>query len=145
MLPLLSYQKLTNHIDDTTAPSATIMFGAAEVLGLTTAHAIWTALETTYNNSSVERIHSLRDSLRNLSKGTSTIQKLATIGQPVDEMDKLHWFVCGLRASFETFSTAIRMTKPSPTFRDLLSQAESHEMFLKSLQGLAIPPVAFFS
>ncbi|GJT25086.1 JmjC domain-containing protein [Tanacetum coccineum] len=132
MLPLLSYQKLTNHIDGTTAPSATIASGdqsilnpaftswndfdqravillnssiteeaAAEVLGLTTAHAIWTALETTYSNSSVERIHSLRDSLRNLSKGTSTISdygrqfkgicdKLAAIEQPVDEMDKLH-------------------------------------------------------
>ncbi|GJZ37029.1 zinc finger, CCHC-type containing LTR copia-type gag-polypeptide, partial [Tanacetum coccineum] len=93
MLPLLSYQKLTNHIDGTTAPSATITSGdqsipnpafttwndfdqravillnsslteeaAAEVLGLTTAHAIWTALETAYSNSSVERIHSLRDS-----------------------------------------------------------------------------------
>ncbi|GKA87819.1 hypothetical protein Tco_0809583 [Tanacetum coccineum] len=82
MLPLLSYQKLTNHIDGTTAPSATITKllnsslteeAAAEVLGLTTAHAIWTALETAYNNSSVERIHSLRDSLRNLSKGTSSI------------------------------------------------------------------------
>ncbi|GJX47314.1 hypothetical protein Tco_0272504 [Tanacetum coccineum] len=77
MHPLLSYQKLTNHIDGTTAPSATITSGdqsilnpafttwndfdqravillnsflteeaAAEVLGLTTAHAIWTALET---------------------------------------------------------------------------------------------------
>ncbi|GJS09734.1 zinc finger, CCHC-type containing LTR copia-type gag-polypeptide [Tanacetum coccineum] len=98
MLPLLSYQKLTNHIDGTTAPSATITSGdqsipnpafttwndfdqravillnsslteeaAAEVLGLTTAHAIWTALETAYSNSSVERIHSLRDSLRKLS------------------------------------------------------------------------------
>ncbi|GKD94219.1 putative RNA-directed DNA polymerase [Tanacetum coccineum] len=128
MLPLLSYQKLTNHIDGTTAPSATITSvillnsslteeAAAEVLGLTTAHAIWTALETAYSNSSVERIHSLRDSLRNLSKGTSTVSdygrqfkgicdKLAAIGQPVDEMDKLHWFVCGLGASFETFSTA---------------------------------------
>ncbi|GKE47260.1 retrovirus-related pol polyprotein from transposon TNT 1-94, partial [Tanacetum coccineum] len=61
--------------------------------------------------------------------------KLAAIGQPVDEMDKLHWFVCGLGASFETFSTAIRTTKPFTTFCDLLSQAESHEMFLKSLHG----------
>ncbi|GJW58829.1 hypothetical protein Tco_0105560 [Tanacetum coccineum] len=58
---------------------------------------------------------------------------------------KLHWFVCGLGASFETFSTAIRTTKPFTTFRDLLSQAESHEMFLKSLHGSATPPVAFFS
>ncbi|GJV33017.1 putative RNA-directed DNA polymerase [Tanacetum coccineum] len=187
MLPLLSYQKLTNHIDGTTAASATITSGdqsipnpafttwndfdqravillnsslteeaAAEVLGLTTAHAIWTALETAYNNSSVERIHSLRDSLRNLSKGTSTVfdygrqfkgicDKFAAIGQPVDEMDKLHWFVCGLGASFETFSTAIRTTKPFTTFRDLLSQAESHEMFLKSLHGSATPPASFFS
>ncbi|GJX44953.1 hypothetical protein Tco_0261629 [Tanacetum coccineum] len=45
----------------------------SEVLGLTTAHAIWTALETAYSNSSVEMIHSLCDSLRNLSKGTSTV------------------------------------------------------------------------
>ncbi|GJW81891.1 retrovirus-related pol polyprotein from transposon TNT 1-94 [Tanacetum coccineum] len=75
----------------------------------------------------------------------SICDKLAAIGQPVDEMDKLHWFVCGLGASFETFSTAIRTTKPFTTFRDLLSQAESHEMFLKSLHGSATPPAAFFS
>ncbi|GJV33134.1 hypothetical protein Tco_1393534 [Tanacetum coccineum] len=88
--PLLILQKLTNHIDGTTAPSATITSGdqcipnpaftnwndfdqrtvillnsslteeaAAEVLGLTTAHAIWTVLlETAYSNSPVERIHS---------------------------------------------------------------------------------------
>ncbi|GKB12211.1 hypothetical protein Tco_0846134 [Tanacetum coccineum] len=61
------------------------------------------------------------------------VTNLPAIGQPVDEIDKLHWFVCGLGASFETFSTAIRTTKPFTTFRDLLSQAESHEMFLKSL------------
>ncbi|GKB81282.1 putative RNA-directed DNA polymerase, partial [Tanacetum coccineum] len=160
MLPLLSYQKLTNHIDGTTAPSATITSGdqsipnpafttwndfdqravillnsslteeaAAEVLGLTTAHAIWTALETAYSNSSVERIHSLRDSLRNLSKGTSTVSDYGRQFKGI--CDK--WFVCRLGASFETFSTAIRTTKPFTTFRDLLSQAESHEMFLKSL------------
>nr|GEU74744.1 zinc finger, CCHC-type, Gag-polypeptide of LTR copia-type [Tanacetum cinerariifolium] len=46
---------------------------ATEVLGLTMAHAIWTALKTAYNNSSVERIHSLRDSLCNLSKDNSTV------------------------------------------------------------------------
>ncbi|GJW12752.1 hypothetical protein Tco_1578579 [Tanacetum coccineum] len=84
MLPLLSYQKLTNHIDGTTAPSATITSGdqsipnpafttwndfdqravillnsslteeaAAEVLGLTRAHANLDALETADSNSSV--------------------------------------------------------------------------------------------
>ncbi|GKD30207.1 putative RNA-directed DNA polymerase [Tanacetum coccineum] len=161
MFPLLSYQKLTNHIDGITVPSATIMSGDQSIPN--PAFTIWndfdqraTALEIAYNNSFVERIHSLHDSLRNISKGTSTVSdygrqfkgiydKLAAIGQPVDEMDKLHWFVCGLGASFETFSTAIRTTKPFTTFRDLLSQAESHEMFLKSLHGSATPPAAFFS
>ncbi|PWA40684.1 zinc finger, CCHC-type, Gag-polypeptide of LTR copia-type [Artemisia annua] len=187
MLPLFSYQKLTNHIDGTPAPPATTLAedkpipnpafktwnnldqravillnsslteeAAAEVLGLSTARAIWIALQSAYSNSSVERIHSLRDSLRNLSKGTSTVSdygrnfkaicdKLSAIGHPVAEMDKLHWFLCGLGTSFETFSTAIRTSKPSPVFRDLLSQAESHEIFLQSLHGSIPPPAAFFS
>ncbi|GJS73957.1 zinc finger, CCHC-type containing LTR copia-type gag-polypeptide [Tanacetum coccineum] len=48
---------------------------AAEVLGLTTAHQIWLSLEAAYSNASVERIHLLRDSLRQLKKslhGTPT-------------------------------------------------------------------------
>ncbi|GKA19149.1 zinc finger, CCHC-type containing LTR copia-type gag-polypeptide [Tanacetum coccineum] len=116
MLPLLSYQKLTNHIDGTTAPSATITSGdqsipnpafttwndfdqravillnsslteeaAAEVLGLTTAHAIWTALETAYSNSSVERIHSLRDSI--MIGGNVHIEYTKTKRQP-ERLDK---------------------------------------------------------
>lgn len=46
---------------------------ATEVLGLHTAREIWVALENSYNNASVERIHSLRDSLRQLTKGTSSV------------------------------------------------------------------------
>lgn len=42
--------------------------------------------------------------------------KLATIGQPVKDMDKLHWFLCRLGVSYETFSTAILTSKPSPLF-----------------------------
>ncbi|PWA91410.1 hypothetical protein CTI12_AA080840 [Artemisia annua] len=42
---------------------------AAEVLGLKGARDIWTALEQAYSNASVERIHSLRDSLRLIKKG----------------------------------------------------------------------------
>ncbi|GJW08870.1 zinc finger, CCHC-type containing LTR copia-type gag-polypeptide [Tanacetum coccineum] len=94
---------------------------AAEVLGLTTAHAIWTALETAYSNSSVERIHSLRDSLRNLSKGTSTV---SDYGRQFKG------------ASFETFSTAIRTTKPFITIRDLLSQADVNNANKTTLEGV---------
>ncbi|KAI3669704.1 hypothetical protein L6452_41051 [Arctium lappa] len=127
---------------------------AAEVLGLTTARNIWLALEAAYSNASVERIHSLRDSLRQLTKGTSSVsdycrrfkaicEQLSAIGHPVVEIDKLHWFLCGLGPSYETFSTAIRATKPAPLFRDLVTQAESHELFLQSLHGTPPPPVAF--
>lgn len=127
---------------------------AAEVLGLTTARQIWLSLEAAYSNASVERIHSLRDSLRQLTKGTSSVtdycrrfksicDQLSAIGHPVVEIDKLHWFLCGLGPSYETFSTAIRATKPAPLFRDLVTQAESHELFLQSLHGTPTPPAAF--
>ncbi|GJR81620.1 putative RNA-directed DNA polymerase, partial [Tanacetum coccineum] len=112
---------------------------AAEVLGLTTAHQIWLSLEAPYNNPSVERIHLLRDSLRQLKKGTSSVSdycrrfkalcdQLSAIGHPVVEIDKLHWFLCGLGPSYETFSTVVRATKPAPMFRDLVTQVESHEL-----------------
>ena len=102
----------------------------------------------------MERVQSLRDSLRQLSKGTSSVsdfsrrfrnlcEQLAAIGHPVAEIDKLHWFLCGLGPSYEVFSTALRATKPAPLFRDLVAQAESHEMFLKSLHGTTPPPAAF--
>ncbi|GJV88661.1 retrovirus-related pol polyprotein from transposon TNT 1-94 [Tanacetum coccineum] len=127
---------------------------AAEVLGLTTAHQIWLSLEAAYSNASVERIHLLRDSLQQLKKGTSSVSdycrrfkalcnQLSAIGHPVVEIDKLHWFLCGLGPSYETFSTAIRATKPAPMFRDLVTQAESHELFLQSLHGTPTPPAVF--
>ncbi|KAJ0781817.1 putative RNA-directed DNA polymerase [Helianthus annuus] len=127
---------------------------AAEVLGITGAHQIWAALETAYSNSSIERIHSLRDTLRQLVKGSSSVtefgrrfkticDQLAAVGQPVADSDKVHWFLYGLGPSFETFSTAIRASKPAPNFRDLLSQAESHEIFLQSLHGTVSSPAAF--
>ncbi|KAF5812981.1 putative RNA-directed DNA polymerase [Helianthus annuus] len=127
---------------------------AAEVLGLTTARQIWCALEAAYSNASVERVQSLRDSLRQLSKGTSPVtvfarrfklicEQLAAIGHPVADIDKLHWFLCGLGPSYEVFSTALRATKPAPLFRDLVAQAESHELFLQSIHGSVTPPAAF--
>lgn len=39
----------------------------SEIFGLDTTRQIWVALETAYNNSSVERIQNLRDQLRQLS------------------------------------------------------------------------------
>lgn len=61
----------------------------------------------------------------------------------MEETDKSHWFLCGLGPSYETFSTAQRAVKPRPFFRDLLSQAKGHELFLKSIHGSTAPPVTF--
>ncbi|GJW31713.1 putative zinc finger, CCHC-type containing protein, partial [Tanacetum coccineum] len=47
-------------------------------------------------------------------------------------------------ASFETFSTAIRASKPHLSFCDLLSQVKSHELFLTSLHGLTPTPLVSF-
>ena len=127
---------------------------AAEVLGLKSARDIWTALEHAYSNASVERVHSLRDSLRLLKKGTSSVSdfsrrfkslcdQLAAIGHPVADMDRLHWYLCGLGPSFEVYSTAIRTSGKTLSFRDLVAQTESQELFIQSMHGGDTPPAAF--
>lgn len=125
-----------------------------EVLGLSTARSIWVALEAAFSNSSVERIQNLRDNLRQLVKGNDSVavfgrrfkslcDQLAVVGAPVALSDQFHWFLCGLGPSFETFSTSLRTSRLVPVLRDLLAQAESHELFLKSLHGTQTTPVAF--
>ncbi|KAK9063189.1 hypothetical protein SSX86_017059 [Deinandra increscens subsp. villosa] len=126
---------------------------AAEVLNLTSARQIWVALEAAYSNSSVERIQNLKDQLRNLTRGTQTVtefgrrfkeicDRLAAVGQSVDESDKSRWFLQGLGPDFGMFSIAQRAIQPLPPFRDLLTRAESHEIYSQSLQPV-VPPVAF--
>ncbi|GKB41116.1 putative reverse transcriptase domain-containing protein, partial [Tanacetum coccineum] len=62
---------------------------------------------------------------------------------PVIEIDKLHWFIYGLGPSYETFSTAIRATKPAPLFRDLGTQVDCHKLYILFLHGTSTPPIAF--
>lgn len=92
----------------------------------------------------------MSDSKRSLSVSKfgriykSICDQLAAIGQPIDETDKVHWFLCGLGPSFETFSAAHRSFNPCPLFRDLLAVAEGHEIFLKSIHGSSrTPPMSF--
>nr|GEY99451.1 putative zinc finger, CCHC-type [Tanacetum cinerariifolium] len=47
--------------------------------------------------------------------------QLAAVGHPVDPSDQVHWFLYGLRPSFETFSTSIRTSRQTSMFRDLLA------------------------
>ena len=102
----------------------------------------------------MERIQNLRDQLRQVSKGSSSVSdfgrkfrsicdQLLAIGHLIDDSDKIHWFLCGPGAPFETFSTAIRASRATLPFRDLLAQAEGNELFLKSIHGAVTPTVAF--
>ena len=125
----------------------------AEIVGCSTARQIQISLEEAYSHSSVERVQALRDQLRQIFKGSSYVaefgcrfrnicDQLSVVGHPVMESDKIHRFLCGLGPSFETFSTAIRASRSTTTLRDLLAQAEDHELFLRSLHGTASPPAA---
>ncbi|KAJ0433385.1 putative RNA-directed DNA polymerase [Helianthus annuus] len=126
------------------------------VVGLTSAREIWLALENAFCNSSIERIQNIRDNLRLLQKGDKSVSEfgrlfkalcdqLHAIGHPVDPMDQLHWFLCGLGPNFETFSTStsVRSVRPLLSFADLLARAESHELFVQALHRSSTPSVAF--
>ncbi|GJT51449.1 retrovirus-related pol polyprotein from transposon TNT 1-94 [Tanacetum coccineum] len=49
----------------------------AKTLGHSTSHDVWSALADIYQHDSLERIHTLKDSLRHLKKGTSTVSEFS--------------------------------------------------------------------
>uniref|UniRef100_A0A2N9I5H9 Integrase catalytic domain-containing protein n=1 Tax=Fagus sylvatica TaxID=28930 RepID=A0A2N9I5H9_FAGSY len=69
--------------------------------------------------------------------------QLHAIGRPVDDTDKTHWFLRGLGSDFSSFSTAQLALTPLPCFADLVSKAESFELFQRSLEPSATTAAAF--
>ncbi|KAJ9542433.1 hypothetical protein OSB04_028939 [Centaurea solstitialis] len=64
------------------------------IIGLSTARQIWVALETAYGNSSIERVHNLRDQLRLVQKYSKSVAEYGpAIGYLVDINDQIHWFL----------------------------------------------------
>ncbi|KAK9075210.1 hypothetical protein SSX86_003531 [Deinandra increscens subsp. villosa] len=126
---------------------------APEVLNMTSARQIWVTLEAVYSNASVERAQNLKDQLRHLTKGNQSVaefgrrfkdicDRLAAIGQPVEEADKSHWFLSGLGPDFSMFTIATRAIQPIPPYRDVLARAEGHEILVQNNQPTP-PPAAF--
>ncbi|KAI3785937.1 hypothetical protein L1987_45063 [Smallanthus sonchifolius] len=159
MTLLMALHKLSDHVDGSSLPPPKTIT-ENDKTSQNPEFASWTAadqkaalllLSSLTEEAATE---SLRDSLQQLTKGTSSItefsrqfkllcEQLAAIGHPVAEIDKLHWFLRGLGPSYEGFSIAIRAIKPAPLFRDLVAQAESHDLFSQSLHGNVTPPAAF--
>jgi hypothetical protein len=114
----------------------------AEAVGLSTSREVWTALESTFSHPSKAREICLKDDLQLMKRGTHPVtvyarafkvlcDQLHAIGRPVDETDKVHWFLHGLGPDFSTFTTAHMAQTLLPCFSNLVSKAESFEIFQK--------------
>uniref|UniRef100_A0A2N9H6C1 Reverse transcriptase Ty1/copia-type domain-containing protein n=1 Tax=Fagus sylvatica TaxID=28930 RepID=A0A2N9H6C1_FAGSY len=64
----------------------------------------------------------------------SVCDQLAAMGRPVDDLDKIHWYLRGLGSSFSTFSTTQLSLSSLPSFTEIVPMAESYENFVKSLE-----------
>lgn len=124
----------------------------AEVLGCSSSRAVWLALEAAFSHRSKTRELRLKDDLQLVKKGSRSVSEygrqfksicdqLAAIGRPVDDTDKAHWFLRGLGPSFSAFSAAQMALTTIPTFRDLLSKAESYALFQESMEPAGSSPV----
>ena len=90
----------------------------AEVVNCTTARDAWLALEVSFSHSSKTRELQLKDELQLMQRGSrgvaeyarsfrSLCDQLSAIGKPIDDTDKVHWFLRGLGSDFKIFSTSM--------------------------------------
>jgi len=74
------------------------------VVGLTSSHDVWFTLETTFNHHSKSRELRFKDELQDMKKDTRSVveysrefksvcDQLATMGRPVDDLNKIHWYL----------------------------------------------------
>ncbi|XP_022024724.1 uncharacterized protein LOC110925061 [Helianthus annuus] len=158
MEPLLSLQGLISHVDGSVdSPIHTVTTN--NKTSPNPEYVSWLAADqrtiVLINATlSEEAMTNLRDQLYTLLKGSKSVadfgrqlkglsDQLAAIGYPVNRDDQTHWFLFGLGPSFESFSAIIKSVQPPPSLQDLISKAESHEMFFRSLHANNQPPFAF--
>ena len=96
----------------------------------------------------------MKDELQLIKKGTKSVaeysrafktvcDQLLAMGCPVDDTDKVHWFLQGLGAGFSSFSTTIMSHSPIPSFKDVVLKAQSHDLFVKSFETQSDHATAF--
>jgi hypothetical protein len=52
--------------------------------------------------------------------------QLAAIGRPIDDTDKVHWYLRALGPDYKIFSTTMMSQLPLPSFSDIVPKALSH-------------------
>ncbi|KAJ0020179.1 hypothetical protein Pint_32711 [Pistacia integerrima] len=114
----------------------------SEVLGLSHAHEAWTTLEASFSHRSKTRELQLKDELQLMQRGSKSVaefsrlfkgicDQLAAIGRPIDDLDKVHWFLRALGPDYKIFSTTMLSQLPLPSFVDIVPKALSHEIFVR--------------
>ncbi|KAG6415796.1 hypothetical protein SASPL_123214 [Salvia splendens] len=126
----------------------------SEVIECSSSHSAWSTLQVAFSDSSVSRTHQLRDELLSLRRGAQSVEEygrkfkglcdqLSAINRPVDDSDKGHWFLRGLRSQYTSFADTRLALTLMPMFRDLLHQAKQFESMLRAMDVLPTSPAAF--
>ena len=124
--------------------SSLIEESMSEVLGFCHSHEAWHALEVSFSHRSKTRELQLKDELQLTHHGSQSIAKfsrtfkglydqLAAIGRPIDDTDKVHWYLRALGPDYKIFSTTMMSQLPLPSFAEIVSKALSHEIFERSV------------
>ncbi|KAK9049437.1 hypothetical protein SSX86_031595 [Deinandra increscens subsp. villosa] len=128
---------------------------AAVIVGLTTAREIWVALDAAYNNTSVERVQLLRDSLRTVVRGSKSVadygrefkavcDQLSAIGHPIETDEQNHLFATGLGSDFLPFSLTAKALSPNASLAEMIAKAQSFELLSRSISNQTPTPAVAF-
>jgi hypothetical protein len=128
-------------ISATLSPSAHSL-----VIGQSSAHGMWTVLLKRYISVSCSNIMNLKKQLHDVKKNTDTItqylqcikeaiDKLAAVGNLVDDEDLLHIMLKGLPSEYESFSSAMLTKNESVSFEELHVLMITQEDLLKNSQA----------
>lgn len=128
----------------------------AEVVDCRDSRSAWLGLEAVFAHSSTSRVNQLRAELLNLRRDSQSVanfgrafkslcSQLSSIGRPIEENDKCHWFLRSLGPQFIGFSDTRMAMSHILTFRDLVHQAIQYEIMLRAMEASAAPEAAFYS
>jgi len=111
-------------------------------IGLTTSRDVWNSLETTFSHKSKVRELQIKDELHLMKHGSHSISEysqifkahcdqLSAMGRPVEDTNKVYWYLRGLGHKFSTFSITQLSLTPIPSFKDIVPKAKSFDLFSK--------------
>ena len=108
------------------------------VIGLQTAREIWLTVEENMLPATKEQETWLKDSLYSLKEGSSKLDeflkkfkgvsnKLAAIGKPMNDDDKIFQIVRALGPKYADFKTAMLTKPPYPSLKQFINALQNHE------------------